>query len=98
MNAKPVALDPGLVARLTSNSGQVPLTDSAGNPEGYFVSPAMHASMMKAMYDQAFAEITEEEVREALADPRRHTMDEVFKLLSSPSPLAGEGSGAQHRG
>lgn len=81
MNAKPVALDTELVAKLTANGGQVPLTDPAGNPVGYFLSPAEYAAMRKAMYDQASAEITDEEVREALADHRRHTMEEVFKLL-----------------
>lgn len=77
----PVALEPELVAKLTSNGGQVPLTDTAGKPIGYFLSPKAYEQMRKAVYDQAFAEITEEDVRQALADPRRHTMEEVFKLL-----------------
>lgn len=77
----PVAIDAELVAKLTANGGQVPLTDMAGKAIGYYVSPEEYARLQKARYDQAFAEITEEEVHQALADPRRHTMDEVFKLL-----------------
>ena len=81
MNPLPVALDAEVVAKLTANGGQVPLTDTSGKPIGYFLSPQVFEAMRKAMYDQAFAEITEEDVERALADPRRHTTEEVFKLL-----------------
>lgn len=77
----PVALDAELVAKLTANGGQVTLTDAAGKPVGYFLSPAVYEEMRKALYDAAFAEMSEEDVADALADPRRHGMDEVLKLL-----------------
>ena len=77
----PVSLDPELVRKLTSNGGQVPLTDTNGNPVGYFVSPTVYEAMKDAFYDRAFAEITEEDIRRALANPKRHTMEEVLKLL-----------------
>jgi len=79
----PVALDPDVLAKLTANGGAVPLSDKDGKPVGYFLSPELYAQMRKAMYDKAFAEITDEEVRAALADPRRHSMEEVFKLLEA---------------
>ena len=68
---------------MTSNGGQVPLTDTSGKPVGYFVSSEVYAVMRKAMHDQALAEITDEEVQRALANPKRHTMDDVLKLLES---------------
>jgi hypothetical protein len=77
----PIPLDPELVSKLTSNGGQVPLTDTNGQPVGYFVSSEVYAVMRKAMHDQALAEITDEEVQRAFATPKRHTMDDVFKLL-----------------
>ena len=49
----PVALDPELVAKLTANGGEVPLTDTAGKPIGYFLSPEVYESMRKAVVDQA---------------------------------------------
>jgi hypothetical protein len=77
----PVSLDSELVRKLTANGGQVPLTDPSGNAIGYFLTPERFEIMQKALYDQAFAEITEEDVQRALANPKRHTMEEVFKLL-----------------
>jgi hypothetical protein len=77
----PIAIDSELAAKLTSNGGQVQLTDMTGKPIGYYVSPEEFARMQKARYDQAFAEITEEGINEALADPSRYTMEEVFMLL-----------------
>jgi hypothetical protein len=77
----PVVLDPELVVKLTSNGGQVPLTDTAGKPVGYFLAPEVFEYMQKVLYDQAFAEMSDDDVRRALANPKRHTMEEVFKLL-----------------
>ena len=81
MNRTPVALDAELVAKLTADGGEVPLTDAGGKPVGVFLSPEMYRQMREAMSDQATAEVTLEEFRRSLADPQRHTMDEVFKLL-----------------
>jgi len=77
----PVSLDSELVRKLTANGGQVPLTDDSGNAIGYFLTPERFEIMQKALYDQAFAEMTDEEARRVLANPKRHTMEEVLKLL-----------------
>ncbi len=77
----PIPLDPELVAKLTANGGQVPLTDQNGKPIGYYVSPDCFEVMQKALYDQAFAELSDEEARRVLANPKRHSMEEVLKLL-----------------
>lgn len=77
----PVSLDPELVTKLTSNGGQVTLTDVHGNAVGYFLTPARFEVMQKALYDQAFAELSDEEARRVLTDPRRHSMEEVLKLV-----------------
>ena len=77
----PVSLDSELVRKLTANGGQVPLTDDRGNAIGYFLTPERFEIMQKALYDQAFAEMTDEEARRVLANPKRHTMEEVLKLL-----------------
>ncbi len=77
----PVAIEPELIAKITSNGGHVPLTDASGKPVGYFLSPEEYARMKKAFNDGMYQEPTLEEFRRALADPRRHTMEEVFKLL-----------------
>jgi hypothetical protein len=77
----PVTIDAELLAKLTSNGGKVPLADDKGNTVGYYVSPDEYALMMKALYDQAFEEFTEEDMKRVLANPKRYTMDDVFKLL-----------------
>ena len=77
----PVTIDRELATKLTDNGDEVALADSDGKPVGYFLSPVMYARMRKAMYDQAFAEFNEEDMNRALANPKRYTMDDVFKLL-----------------
>lgn len=77
----PVAIEPELIAKFASNGGHVPLTDANGKPVGYFLSPDHYESMRQAVLDNLSREPTLEEFRRALADPRRHTMEEVFKLL-----------------
>ena len=77
----PVTLDPELIAKLTSNGGQVPLADRDGKTVGYFLSPDEYAAMRRAALEQLSREPMLEDFRRSLADPRRHTMEEVFKLL-----------------
>jgi hypothetical protein len=77
----PVALEPELVAKLTSNGGHVPLTDATGKPVGYFLSQDQFESMRQAVMEHLSREPILEDFRRALANPRRHTMEEVFKLL-----------------
>ena len=76
----PVPLDADLVAKLTTTGGHVPLTDPAGRSVGYFLSPDEYESLRRAAGSRA-PEATLEEFRRALANPKRHTTDEVFKLL-----------------
>lgn len=75
-----ITLDAATAAAVAKAVTPTRVCDPDGRTVGYVISPDEYATR-KAMYDQAFAEITEEDVAEALADPRRHTMDEVFKLL-----------------
>ena len=77
----PVSLDSELVQKLTANGGQVPLTDASGKAIGYFLTPERFEVMEKALYDQAFSEMSDEEAQRILANPKRHTMEEVLKLL-----------------
>jgi hypothetical protein len=77
----PVALEPELVAQLTANGGKVPLVDRDGNPVGYFLSPSQFALMEQALNDWMYREPTAEDVRKSLADPRRHSTEDVLKLL-----------------
>ncbi len=76
----PVPIDPELIARLTANGGEVPLTDRDGKPVGYFVTPELYDLMWKA-YALAQSQVTEEDCRRAVANPKRHTTEEVFELL-----------------
>jgi hypothetical protein len=77
----PVTLDAELIAKLTSNGGKVPLADRDGKPLGYFLPQVEYERMQKAFEEHMYQEPTLEEFRRALANPRRHTMEEVFKLL-----------------
>lgn len=77
----PVAIDSELAAKLTANGGQVPLTDRDGKPIGYFLSPERLAYMEKALYDLAWAEVSEDELRQDAAQPGKYTNEEVMKML-----------------
>lgn len=77
----PVTIDAELVAKLTSNGGRVPLADPDGNAVGVYLSAERLALLEKAFDAGLYGEPTLEEFRRALANPKRHTMEEVFKLL-----------------
>lgn len=77
----PVTIDPELIAKLTSNGGKVPLADRDGKTVGYFITPDRLAMLEKGFDESLADEPTEEEIREALADPRRYTTEDVMKLL-----------------
>lgn len=77
----PVTIEPELLAKLTSNGGKVPLTDVAGKTVGYFVSLDRLTVLEKALDAQLYDEPTAEEIRRALANPKRHSMEEVMKLV-----------------
>jgi hypothetical protein len=76
-----VTLDAELIAKLTSDGGRVPLTDPDGKTVGYFISPDRLAMLEKGFDESLADEPTEEEVRAALANPKRYSMEEVMKLL-----------------
>jgi hypothetical protein len=76
----PVPLDADLVAKLTTTGGHVPLTDTAGRSVGFFLTPAEYEALRRAAGGRD-PDATLGEFRRALANPKRHTTDEVFKLL-----------------
>jgi hypothetical protein len=76
-----VTIDAALFEKLTQARREVPLAGPDGRQAGYFVPPETFEQMRKAIYDQAFAAVTVEDLRRSLADPRRHTMEEVLKLV-----------------
>ncbi len=76
-----ITLDAVTAAAIAKSPTATRVCDPDGRTVGYVMPAGEYEAWRKAMYDQAFAEITEEDVRRALADPRRHTTDEVFKLL-----------------
>ena len=77
----PVELDPELIAKLMQNGGDVPLAGPDGKPVGQFLSAEEYAKARRALILLGKTEITEEDCRRALANPKRHTTAEVFKLL-----------------
>lgn len=76
-----VMIDPELATKLRSNGGKVLLADQTGDAVGFFVSSERLALFEKALDAYLYDEPTAEDIRRALADPRRHTMEEVMKLV-----------------
>jgi len=76
-----IILDAATVATLSKAFGTTRVCDPEGRTVGYLVSPEFYKQAQTTLYDEAFNEITEEDVNEVLADPRRHTTEDVFKLL-----------------
>lgn len=73
----PIRIDPELIAKLTQNGGEVPLAGPDDQPVGYFLTPERY-TRMRAL---TASDVTEEDCRRALADPKRHGMEEVLGLL-----------------
>lgn len=76
-----ITLDPETTAAVRQAPGDAKICDPDGQRLGYFVRPGLYEAMKKAALDWAFSEITEDDCRRALANPKRHTMDEVWKLF-----------------
>ncbi|MBX9625107.1 MAG: hypothetical protein K2X82_14975 [Gemmataceae bacterium] len=76
----PITIDPELIAKLTANGGRVPLAAPDGTPVGYFLTPDRLARLETAAAGGR-PEVTEEDCRRALANPKRHSTAEVLKLL-----------------
>jgi hypothetical protein len=75
----PVTLTPELLAQFTDP--EVPLADATGKPVGYFVSSERFAVLEALARERLTGEVTLAEFRRALADPRRHSMADVLKLV-----------------
>lgn len=73
---------PAELASLMSTSHEgVILTGPDGQPAARVVRPDEYRAMRKAFYDRAFVQVSAEDVRLALADRKRHTTEEVLKLV-----------------
>lgn len=77
----PVTIDAALFEKLTPILCELPLAGPDGRLAGYFVPSGTYDAMRKALYDQLLTEVTVEDCRRALANPIRHSMDEVMKLV-----------------
>lgn len=75
----PVTIGPELLAQLTG--AEVPLADATGKPVGFFLSAERFALLEALARDRLTGEVTLTEFRRALADPRRHSMADVLKLV-----------------
>jgi hypothetical protein len=76
-----ITLDPGTAELLSQTRGDAELVGPDGRPVGCFLSPGQYEAMRKAFVEWAFSQVTEEDCRRALANPKRHTMEEVLKLV-----------------
>jgi hypothetical protein len=76
-----VTIDAALFEKLTQTLLEVPLAGPDGRIAGYYVPPGTYQAMRKAFYDRLFAQVTIEDLNRSLADPRRHSMEEVLRLV-----------------
>ena len=76
-----ITLDAATAATVAKALPATRVCDPSGHTLGYLVPADVYKRVEKALYDEAFGEMTDDEVQEVLADPRRHTTDEVLKLL-----------------
>ena len=74
-------LDPATAEALSRATDQTELLAPDGSAVGYFVDPATYAAMWKAFMDKVGDDVSVEECLRALANPKRHSMDEVWKLF-----------------
>jgi acetyl-CoA acetyltransferase len=75
----PVTIAPDLLAQLTGE--EVPLADAAGKPVGYFLTAERFALLEALARERLTGEVALAEFRRALANPRRHSMADVLKLV-----------------
>jgi len=74
-------LDAATTAALSGTVADTELFSPDGRSVGYFVPPRVYESMRKAFYERAFSDISADDVRRSLANPKRHSMAEVLKLV-----------------
>jgi hypothetical protein len=81
MNLPTMPMPPELESLMASSPAGVSLTGPDGQPAAYVLSQDEYEMMRKAFYDWADAQFTEEDMRRSLANPKRHSMEAVLKLV-----------------
>ena len=80
-----IELDPSVATKLAEAGGQVSVADAEGKVFAVLLTAEVHRQMehewKRAMYDLAFATMDVEANRAALANPVRHSMDDVIKMV-----------------
>jgi hypothetical protein len=73
-----IIVQPGILAQLHQLDCELELCDSAGQTLGYFV-PA--ASRLEAEYVAAIAQVSDEELAQARAEPGGRSLQEIMRDL-----------------
>ncbi len=80
-----IELDPSVAVKLAEAGGQVSVADAEGKVFAVLLTAEAHTQLeqewKRAMYDLAFAKMDKDAIRAALANPIRHSMDEVIKMV-----------------
>ena len=80
-----IELDPSVAVKLAEAGGQIEVADAEGKVFGVLLAADAHRELeqqwKRAMYDLAFAKMDKDAIRAALANPIRHSMDEVIKMV-----------------
>ncbi len=76
-----IKLDPGTIEALTRLRGDATICDLDGRRVGYFVPPESYDLMRRTFLDQSLEPVSTEELRQSLANPVRHSMADVLKLV-----------------
>lgn len=80
-----IQLDPAVARQLAEAGGQASVADADGKVFGVLLSQEEHALREKhlksVMYDLAFATMDKEAIRAALANPVRHSIDDVIRMV-----------------
>jgi|GEM_PF-3322857 len=80
-----IQLDPSVAAKLAEAGGQIEVADAEGKIYGVLLTAEAHKQLeqqwKRAMCDLAFATMDVAKIEAALANPIRHSMADVIKMV-----------------
>ena len=78
---KPIQIDAELAKRLDEAGSEVPLVGPDGERKGLVVDQGQYEMFKKMAYELAKQRVTPEELQKSIANPKKHTMEEVMRMV-----------------
>jgi len=78
---QPIQIDAELAKKLQEAGKEVPLVGPDGVAQGVVVDAGQYEMFKKMAYHWAKEQVTLEDLQKSMANPKKHTMEEVMRMV-----------------